>query len=116
MLEVGRLVVKTCGRDAMEYGVIIEVNDDKFVTIDGNVRRKKVNKFHVEPLNKTLDVKKGADTKTVLAAFEKAGIPVKKSTEPKKAKKVSEKPVKKKVLNAQKPKTEKKTKSKSKKE
>ena len=90
MLTIGRLCVKTAGRDAMQHCVVIEEIDEKYVLVDGNVRRKKVNKAHLEPLQKTLDVKKGADTKTVLAAFEKAGIQVKKSAEnkPKKEKKV----------------------------
>lgn len=76
MLEVGRLCVKTAGRDAMQYCVIVDTVDEKHVIIDGNTRRKKVNKLHLEPLNKTLDVKKGADTKTVLEVFEKADLPV----------------------------------------
>lgn len=84
VLEVGRLVVKTAGRDAANHAVVVEVLDDKFVTIDGNVRRKKVNVAHIEPLNKTLDVKKGASTKDVLAAFEKEGIKVTKKVEEKK--------------------------------
>ncbi len=84
MLEVGRLVVKTAGRDAANHAVIVEVLDEKFVTIDGNVRRKKVNMAHIEPLNKTLDIKKGASTKDVLAAFEKEGIKVTKKVEEKK--------------------------------
>jgi large subunit ribosomal protein L14e len=83
-IEVGRVVVKTAGRDAANYAVVVEVLDDKYVTIDGNVRRKKVNMHHIEPLNKTLDIKKGATTKDVLAAFEKANIVVKKKVEEKK--------------------------------
>ena len=74
MLTVGRLCVKTRGRDAMMHCVIIEEIDSNYVLVDGNTRRKKVNKTHLEPLNKTLDVKKGADTKTVQTALEKAGI------------------------------------------
>ena len=77
MLTVGRLCIKTAGRDAMEHCVIVEEIDDLYVLIDGNTRRKKVNKNHIEPLAKTLDVKKGADTKAVHAALEKAGIEVK---------------------------------------
>ena len=77
MLEVGRLCVKTAGRDAGEYCVIVEVVDDKYVLIDGNTRRKKVNKSHIEPLAKVLNIKKGDDTQTVQRAFEKAGIEVK---------------------------------------
>jgi len=83
MFQVGRLCVKTAGRDAMQYCVIVEELDNTYVLVDGNVRRKKVNKAHIEPLNQTLDIKKGADTKTVLEAFEAANIQVKKSAESK---------------------------------
>lgn len=86
MIEVGTLCVKTAGRDAMQYCVVVEVIDEKYVLVDGNTRRKKVNKAHVEPLHKKLDVKKGADTKTVQEAIKKAGIEINKSSEPKKAK------------------------------
>ena len=44
LLEVGRLVVKTAGRDAMEYGVIVEKIDETYFLVDGNLRRKKVSK------------------------------------------------------------------------
>jgi large subunit ribosomal protein L14e len=77
MLTVGRLCVKTAGRDAMEHCVIVEEIDEKYVLVDGNTRRKKVNKSHIEPLNKTIDIKKGATTKDVHTAFEKLGLPVK---------------------------------------
>ncbi len=83
MLTIGRLCVKTAGRDAMQYCVVIEEIDNNFVLVDGNVRRKRVNKNHLEPLNQVLDVKKGADTKTVLEVLEKAGIEIKKSPESK---------------------------------
>lgn len=88
-IEVGRLCVKTAGRDAMAHCVVVEVLDEKYVLVDGNVRRKKVNKLHIEPLAKKFDIKKGADTKTVLTALESAGIKVIKSadTKPKKEKK-----------------------------
>lgn len=83
MLEIGRLCVKTAGRDAMQYCVVVEEIDSTYVLVDGNVRRKKVNKAHLEPLNQVLTIKAGADTKTVLAAFEKSGVEVKKSAESK---------------------------------
>ena len=87
MLEEGRLCVKTAGRDAGEYCVIVEVIDNKYVLIDGNTRRKKVNKAHIEPLAKNLGVKKGADTSAVKDAFDKAGIAVKVKGEPRTPKK-----------------------------
>jgi len=78
MLEVGRLCIKTAGRDAMRECVVVEIIDSTYVLVDGNVRRKRVNKAHIEPLNKVLKVKKGADTKEVLAAMDKEGILIKK--------------------------------------
>ena len=77
MLEVGRLCVKTAGRDAMKHCVVVDVIDANYVLVDGNTRRKKVNKGHLEPLGKVLDVKKGADTKTVQKAMSDAGIEIK---------------------------------------
>ena len=106
MLELGRLCVKTAGRDAANYCVIVEVLDEKYVLIDGNVRRKKVNIAHIEPLNKKLDVKKGADTKTVLEALRKENIEIKKSEETK-AKKEKKEQVKKEKKNSKKTTTKK---------
>ncbi len=97
MLEVGRLCIKTAGRDAMKHCVIIEIIDEKYVLVDGNTRRKKVNKTHIEPLNKILKIKKGATTKEALEALKVEGIELKKS-EKTNSKKAAEKPVKKKVL------------------
>jgi len=97
MLEIGRLCIKTAGRDAMEYCVVVETIDKNYVLVDGNTRRKKVNICHLEPLNKTLDVKKGADSKTVAAALDKAGIEVKVKGETRKAKPQEKKEVSKKT-------------------
>ena len=77
MLTVGRLCVKTAGRDAMQYCVVVEEIDNLYVLVDGNTRRKKVNKAHLEPLNKVFEIKKGASSKDIQTAFEKAGIPLK---------------------------------------
>lgn len=76
MIEVGRLCMKMAGRDASEYCVIVEEIDENFVLVDGNTRRKKVNKRHIEPLSKVLKVKKGAQTKEVTDAMEKEGIKI----------------------------------------
>ncbi len=86
MLEIGRLCVKTVGRDAREYCVVIEIIDKTYVLIDGNTRRKKVNKSHIEPLSKTVDIKKGASTKDVITALEKLEIEIKVKGESRKSK------------------------------
>tara|TARA_Y100000310_G_scaffold324914_1_gene387529 strand:- start:38610 stop:39170 length:561 start_codon:yes stop_codon:yes gene_type:complete len=95
IFDVGRVCVKIAGRDAGRKCVIVE-NHGNFVTIDGNVRKKKVNIKHLEPLTKMLDVSGGAKK-----AFEKEGWAVwkhkarKAAERPKRLKKKSVKPVKK---------------------
>lgn len=84
MLEIGRVCIKTSGRDAMQYGVIVEKVDENFVVLDGQVRRRKVNIQHIEPLMKTVDIKAKADTKTVIKALEDVGIVVQPRVENKK--------------------------------
>ncbi len=69
MLNLGRVCVKTAGRDANLKCVIIEEIDENFVMIDGLTRRKRCNKLHLEPTKDTLDVKKGASHEDVVKAF-----------------------------------------------
>ena len=90
MLEVGRLCVKTCGRDATKHCVIIDKIDKNYVLVDGNTRRKKVNINHIEPLNKIFKIKKNETKEEILKIFEKEGIKlnkVKKNFEKKNSKK-----------------------------
>lgn len=99
MIEIGKVCVKTAGRDAGNYCIIVEVLDKNYVMVDGNVRRRKCNIKHLEFLDKTVKIKEKAATKGVQAAMEKEGFEVKKKekrTKPKKEKK--EKPVKKRVI------------------
>ena len=81
MFEIGRVVYKIAGRDSNKVAVIVEVIDDKYVMIDGNTRRKKVNVLHIEPTQKTIGVKKNAATADVIAALEKAGFVLEKKGE-----------------------------------
>lgn len=106
LFDVGRLCLKIAGRDAGRKCVVVEKVDEHFVVIDGDVRRKKVNIKHLEPLNKKIELKNKASHAEVKSAFEKLGLAVwekksKKATErPKKLKKkkeriVEEKPIRK---------------------
>ena len=90
MMDIGRLCIKIAGRNAGKYCVIVDKVDDNFVLIDGNVKRKKCNINHLEPLDKVLEIKKGASTASVHEAMKKERIKV-ITTKPK-AKK-AEKPV-----------------------
>src|SRR3989338_7765954 len=74
MIEIGRLCVKTAGRDAGKKCIIIDILDDKYVLIDGETRRRKVNILHVEPLNQKIEIKKNASLDEVSKALDELGI------------------------------------------
>jgi len=90
MIEVGRLIVKLAGRDAGLKGVVVEILDDNFVMIDGQVRRRKCNILHIEPLDKVLKIPKKATHEEVVKALKVEKIEVKE----KKSKAKTEKPKK----------------------
>jgi|APSaa5957512622_1039677.scaffolds.fasta_scaffold00091_13 large subunit ribosomal protein L14e len=83
-MKEGQMCVKLAGRDAGKKCVIVEVLDKNFVTIDGNVRRRKCNKIHLIPLKETIDIKKKASHSDVIGAFKKLKLDV-WETKPKKA-------------------------------
>lgn len=73
-MEIGRLCVKIAGRDAGGLCVVVDVLDKHFVMIDGNVRRRKCNALHLEPLAEVLKIKKGASHSEVAAEFKKLDL------------------------------------------
>lgn len=88
IFEVGRLCVKIAGRDAGRTCVVVEAMGNGYVVVDGDVRRKKVNVRHLEPLDRTVELKAKADHVVVTKAFEKLGLSVWET----KAKKAAERP------------------------
>jgi len=63
--EVGRLCVKTAGRDMGKRCVIIDLLDKNFVLVTGpkqvsGVRRRRVNVNHLKPLDEKIALGKGA--------------------------------------------------------
>ena len=76
VIEVGRLCVKLKGREAGRRCVVVDIIDENFVIIDGDVKRRRVNIKHLEPLPQVIDVKPGASTEEVVRAMLNAGIPV----------------------------------------
>ena len=82
MIDIGRLYVKTAGREAGKYCTVVDTLEKNVVLIDGQVRRKKCNLLQLEPLDKTLDLKKGASHADVVKAFEKLGMKI-TATKPK---------------------------------
>ena len=110
MLEIGRVCVKLAGRDAGKTAVIVDILKEPFVLIDGEVRRRKCNIKHLEPLEKTIEIKKNASHTEVLKAL---GLKEAKKKVQKKEK--GPRPVRKRTVKIKtkkkeaKPKTEKKT-------
>ena len=116
MIEVGRLCVKVAGRDAGLKGVIVDIIDDTYVLIDGEVRRRKCNIKHLEPLPKKLNISKGASHEEVVKAFkEELKIEI-KERKPKEQKEKPKKQRKHKVKEDKKEKTENKKEAKKKEE
>ena len=73
--DIGRVIVKTKGREAGNYAVIVDVIDKNYVLIDGlKVRRRRVNYNHVEPLPDMIEIKKGANHSEVEEAIKKAKL------------------------------------------
>ncbi len=78
-IEVGRICVKIAGREAGRKCVIVDIIDDKFVLVTGpksltGVKRRRVNIKHIEPLDKKVEIEKGASDEDVLKAIESAGL------------------------------------------
>lgn len=73
--DIGRVCVKTMGREAGNYCVIVDIIDKNYVIIDGlKVRRRRANFNHVEPTADMIDIKKGADHQTIKTAIKKAKL------------------------------------------
>lgn len=79
LIEIGRICVKTAGRDAGNKCVVVDIVGDNFAIVDGGVRRKKVNIQHLEPLKEVVKLSKGASHEIVVAEFKKLKLPLWKS-------------------------------------
>jgi len=79
MFDIGRLCIKTAGREAGKYCVVLSKIDDNFVLVTGprsltQVKRRKCNILHLEPLKETLDIKADASDAEVEKAYEEASL------------------------------------------
>lgn len=105
MLDVGRVCIKLAGREARRVCCVVEKVDNKYVIIEGDVKKRKCNISHLEPLDKVLDVSKG----NVKDLLKKEGYELTKKGEkregkerPKKIKKIKPKKEKKVVKEVKK--------------
>ena len=77
-IEIGRVCVKSAGRETGKKCVIIDVMDKSFVLITGpkkvtGVKRRRVNMSHIEPLPDKIDVRRGATDEEVSETLEAEG-------------------------------------------
>ncbi|TXT58372.1 MAG: 50S ribosomal protein L14e [Promethearchaeota archaeon] len=73
--DIGRIVVKTRGREATRYGVIVDIIDKNYLLVDGlKIKRRRVNYKHIIPTEETVDIKKGASHEDLVSAIEDAGL------------------------------------------
>ncbi|MBS3098196.1 50S ribosomal protein L14e [Candidatus Woesearchaeota archaeon] len=90
MIEIGRLCLKIAGKESGKKCVIVDVIDDSYVMVDGDVKRKRCNIKHLEPLEGTIKIEKNASHDMVVKEFKKLAIEIKES----KPKEKKEKPKK----------------------
>ncbi len=76
MIELGRLCLKIAGRDAGKHCIVVDLLDNNLVLIDGETRRKKCNIKHLEPLDKTIKIKKNASHDEIKSEFKKLKLKV----------------------------------------
>lgn len=78
-IEIGRICVKTAGREAGRKCIIVDIIDENFVLITGpkkisGVKRRKANIKHLEPLDKSIKIHRGASDEEIAKAIEEAGL------------------------------------------
>jgi large subunit ribosomal protein L14e len=79
MIEVGRVCIKTAGREKGRYCVVLKKMDGNFVLVTGpklltGVKRRRVNVLHLQPLEYKLEIKEEASDEEVIEAYKKAGL------------------------------------------
>lgn len=77
--EIGRIAVKTAGREASRKCVIVSVIDKNFVLVTGpktltGVRRRKVNVSHLAFTPHKINIEDNASDELVLKKLEEAGL------------------------------------------
>jgi len=78
-IQVGRVIVKTNGREAGKKGIIVDIINENYVLLTGpkivsSVSRRKCNIRHLEPTDKVVAIKRDATDEEVAAAIEAAKL------------------------------------------
>lgn len=69
-IDIGRVCIKTQGREKGKRCVIVDVIDRNFVVVAGpDVKRRRVNMDHIAPLDETFDVQRDASDEAIARAL-----------------------------------------------
>ncbi len=69
-IEVGRVCIKTTGREAGKKIVVVKVVDKNFAIIDGKtIRRRKCNVMHLFPTDEKIKIKENEPHDEILKMF-----------------------------------------------
>ncbi len=76
-IEVGRICIKTSGRETGKKCVVVDIIDKNFILITGpktatGIKRRRVNANHIKPTEQKIKIKKGAADEEVSKALEEA--------------------------------------------
>jgi large subunit ribosomal protein L14e len=79
VIEIGRICVKTRGREAGSKCVIVDIIDDNFVLVTGpkkisGIKRRRLNIAHLEPTDKKIDIQKGASDEEIEKKLQETGL------------------------------------------
>ncbi|MHA1749812.1 MAG: 50S ribosomal protein L14e [Promethearchaeota archaeon] len=77
--EIGRICVKTAGREALRRCVLVDIIDKNFGLVTGpkdvsGIRRRRTNLSHLEPTEDKIKINKNASDEEVTDALEKANL------------------------------------------
>ena len=77
-IQVGRICVKTQGRETGKKCVIVDVIDESFVLVTGpkavsGVKRRRANVKHLQPLEDLLQISKGASEEEIVDLLDETG-------------------------------------------
>jgi large subunit ribosomal protein L14e len=77
-IQVGRICVKTQGRETGKKCVIVDVIDESFVLVTGpkavsGVKRRRANVKHLQPLEECLQISKGASEEEIVNLLDETG-------------------------------------------
>ena len=77
-IEVGKICVKTAGREAGKKCIVIEIVDNNFALITGpkaisGIKRRRANINHLEPTKDKIQIKRGATDEEITEELKTAG-------------------------------------------